>query len=106
MKPPTRRRWAGCPLAAALALTVTIPACDDAKPSHSYECRCEYVTDTDVPGIQDVRVCVPEGTDPKSAAAECAQGLGVGHVDRCTCPASNEPCTGPTCEQAAASKSR
>ncbi len=102
----TRTRWALPALAAAPALAVTLAACNDPKPSHSYECRCEYVTDTDVPGIQDVRVCVPEGTDPRSTAAECAQGLGVGHVDRCTCPASTEPCTGPACEQAAAGKSR
>lgn len=73
------------------------------KPAtQSYECRCEYLTDTDLPGVQDVRVCAAVDEDPKPIAAECATGLGVGQVERCTCPESPEPCGGPKCEQAAA----
>lgn len=93
--------------AAAFGALAALVASGCAKPAtQSYECRCEYTTDTDVPGVQDVRVCAAEGEDPKPIAAECATDLGVGQVGKCTCPEVAEPCDGPKCEQAAARDAR
>lgn len=94
------RRWL---LACSIGV---VAACGPPDQKLGYECRCDYVTDTDVPGVQDVRVCAGEKEDPKNVAGECAQGLGVGQVTTCTCPPSKDPCDGPACEQAAAKESR
>jgi len=96
-------RWL---LAVSLAAVAACAACGPRDQKMSYECRCDYVTDTDVPGVQDVRVCAGANEEPKSVASECAQGLGVGQVNGCMCPASKDPCDGPACEQAAAKESR
>lgn len=94
---------------ASIALVVGVlalfAACSKPAPL-GYECRCTYLTDTDVPGVQDVRVCAAEGADPKPIAAECTQSLGVGQVEKCECPSAAEACDGPPCEQAAARSSR
>ncbi|NUP10540.1 MAG: hypothetical protein HOW73_31210 [Polyangiaceae bacterium] len=110
--PPSQLRAPGLALLARpspsramgpIVLSGILAAVGCSKPAtQGYECRCEYLTDTDVPGIQDVRVCAGESEDPKPIAAECAASLGVGQVERCTCPESSEPCGGAKCEQAAA----
>ncbi len=85
----------------AVALVIGAAACSDPATT-SYECRCDYVTDTDVPGVLDVRVCVGPKDDPAPRAAECAQAQGVGAVSSCKCPQPGEVCSGQVCEQAAA----
>lgn len=85
-----------------LAALLALVACSSERKSQSYECHCDYLTDTDGVGVIDVRVCVAESADPVPAAAECGQGQGVGQVNGCKCPGVPEPCTGEPCEQAAA----
>lgn len=71
-------------------------------PSHGEEhaCKCKYTTDTDVPGEQSVLVCVTTEQRPPDRAAECARGLGVGHVDSCTCERTGGACAAAApCEQ-------
>lgn len=75
--------------------------CDSRVPTQAYVCHCSYTTDTDVPGVLDVRVCVAPGDAPVGAAGECAVGMGVGHVEVCRCEDEPTACVGDRCEQAA-----
>lgn len=88
---------------AGVMLLITLAAgCSSEPATQSYECHCDYLTDTDGVGVIDVRVCVAESANPVPRAAECAQGQGVGQVNGCKCPGVAEPCIGEVCEQAAA----
>ncbi|MBL8743008.1 MAG: hypothetical protein JNK04_17990 [Myxococcales bacterium] len=96
-----KRLLSVCALIAASSV-LSVVGCSSERRSQSYECHCDYMTDTDGVGVIDVRVCVAESADPVPAAAECGQGQGVGQVNGCKCPGVPEPCTGEPCEQAAA----
>ncbi|MBL9024651.1 MAG: hypothetical protein JNL21_20820 [Myxococcales bacterium] len=66
-------------------------------PREAFDCSCQYLTDTDVPGEQRAAVCVDSGAAPEGAAAECVAGMGVGHVERCTCDKSERVCASERC---------
>ncbi|NUO51049.1 MAG: hypothetical protein HOV80_19510 [Polyangiaceae bacterium] len=80
-----------------VALVVLLAAGCESTPREAYDCSCSYLTDTDVPGEQKTSVCVELGKQPESAASECVTGMGVGHVEKCTCTKQDRPCAEKTC---------
>lgn len=80
---------------AALILSLAVGC--EAHPREAFDCRCQYLTDTDVPGEQATPVCVERGGSPESAASECVSGMGVGHVEKCACQKADRPCGAARC---------
>ncbi|MFO0548894.1 MAG: hypothetical protein U0271_10930 [Polyangiaceae bacterium] len=90
--------WLG---AALWLLGASAAACTKSEP-RAFECHCSYLMDTDVPGTIDVSVCIEGAVIPETKAAECAQGQGVGHVEKCTCTEDASACApSQPCAQAA-----
>lgn len=82
----------------ALAV-VSFPGCEAPRREIAF-CRCTYLTDTDVPGVQEVEVCSEwDGAqnDGEARAAECAGAMGVGHVERCACSFRGRSCAKDAC---------
>lgn len=77
-------------------------ACDAGAPRQVYACRCDYVTDMDVPGQLLVDVCAASQPKAEDEAVECSTAMGVGHAERCVCAISNEACAASLCQQTAA----
>ncbi len=89
-------RWV---LSVACSLWV---ACDAGPPRLLHSCRCDYLTDTDVPGQLAVDVCASTQPKAEDDAVECSAAMGVGHAERCVCTASTESCAASLCQQTAA----
>lgn len=81
----------------ALVVLLLAAGCETRTPREAYDCTCNYLTDTDVPGEQKTAVCVEQGKQPESAASECVAGMGVGHIEKCTCTKQARPCAEKTC---------
>lgn len=80
-----------------LAVVLLVAGCESPTPREAHDCTCSYLTDTDVPGEQKTSVCVERGKAPESAASECIAGMGVGHVEKCTCTKQGRACAEKTC---------
>ena len=81
------------------AIVVLVAGCQPSTPREAFDCSCAYLTDTDVPGQQRASVCVEQGKSAESAASDCVSGMGVGHVEKCTCTKADRACDGPSCSQ-------
>jgi hypothetical protein len=74
-------------------------ACSSPKGA-SYDCACEYITDTDGLSEQRVSVCAPEPDAASGAGKGCAQTFAPGNVQSCECkPVTQaEPCDVGACK--------
>lgn len=80
-----------------LLLLLLSPVGCETPPREAFDCRCHYLTDTDVPGDQKASVCVERGAAPESVGSECVSGMGVGHVEACACERADRPCGAARC---------
>jgi hypothetical protein len=79
------------------ALLVGLAAGCEKPPREAFDCACRYLTDTDVPGEQKASVCAERGATPESVASECVSGMGVGHVESCSCTKAEHACATERC---------
>ena len=85
--------------AATLIAALVASACDRGAARDAFDCTCNYLTDTDVPGEQTTPVCVEPGKRPESAASDCVAGMGVGQVEKCSCTRTERVCSAGACER-------
>jgi hypothetical protein len=84
-----------------LALVTSAGGCDQARRTR-FDCSCNYITDTDVPGSVAVSICAKDATQAIELGGDCATSLGVGLAQGCTCRTEGQPCAREACQQTAA----
>lgn len=66
-----------------------------------YDCTCDYLTDTDLTGLERVRVCADDLDEAVQRGRGCAYRHAPGTVSRCTCvPDRKYDCADDECRSA------
>jgi hypothetical protein len=84
-----------------LMLLAALGGCDrggsGGAPLGTFRCRCNTLTDTDVPGTKDVYVCTQTEERALAKAKSCAQGRTQLTVQSCKCGVVSESCPADAC---------